>query len=209
MGQYDTALKFFEKATIRPDAEEAVAKDYIAAESSTTLEKNTIESLEIGIRYLNYARTFIKKAEKLVEKQKVKNTVGIRKEIEAMYKSATQNLTRASKYSVQSEIGKEIEILLSMSTLIYGNSLEERKEALNNFQGLVKWVKNSPDVKAKTRRGEFDVLSEICEQTYHYYKAAFWKEIYDQLNKGGQSERGKTVYDRISSLGYLGSKFMK
>jgi len=63
MEEYDEAMKYFEKACIEKDFEENIAHDVISSESSTKLESNTIEALEIGSRLLNYARTFIKKAE--------------------------------------------------------------------------------------------------------------------------------------------------
>lgn len=56
-------------------------------------------------------------------------------------------------------------------------SFDEIKESLKNFEGLKNWIQNSSDAKSRKRRGEFDLLSEILEQTYHYFKARIWLNV--------------------------------
>ncbi|CAI2380692.1 unnamed protein product [Moneuplotes crassus] len=190
MEDYDEAMKYFEKACIEKDFEENIAHDVANSESSTKLESNTTEALETGSRLLNYARTFIKKAECLAEKNKSekdeKETQRRKKTISGLYQSAIQKINQASKNTVQSEVGREIEILSSLLLVranMYNEISETKEEAIQNFYALYNWVKKSSDVKSKEDRGEFDILSEILEQTYYYYEAALFFDHLKNLRK--------------------------
>lgn len=134
------ALKSFEKACLPPDAEEVAANETIAGLGSS-LEKNTIENLEKGSRLINYARTFIKKAENL-EKQDTKDKevkAKINKNIEGLYQSAIQKLKNASNHFVQNESGKQIEMFAAMLFFkihVHISAIEDNEESLQHFEGL-------------------------------------------------------------------------
>jgi len=66
---------------------------------------------------------------------------------------------------------------------MYNETPEAKEEAIQNFYALFSWVKKSSDVKNKEKRGEFDILSEILEQTYHYYEAALFFDHLKNLRK--------------------------
>jgi hypothetical protein len=158
--------------------------------------KKTQNTLNKSARLLNYARTMIRKADMLENKNEDDE---ITKDKENLYISASKKIALSMKGLSQTAACFQIEVLgtiMAVHVHIKLKNYDEIKEEILHLKNLKNQIMNSHEVRNLRSQGKYDKLSEIVKQYYYYQRASFKYELLKHFTNNQSRAENKYSFSR-------------